>query len=52
MLLFFSHRKVDGLSAVEAVAEAAVVGLGKRHHELPRVLLQPAHRHLRWIDHV
>ena len=41
-----SHREVDGLAAVEAVAEAAVVGLGECHHELPRELLEAAHRYL------
>lgn len=40
------HREVNRLSAVEAVTEAPVVGLGEGDHELARVLLQSAHRHL------
>lgn len=42
----FAHREIDGLPAVEAVAEPAVVGLGKGHHELPWELLEAAHRDL------
>ena len=46
IFFFCAHREIDGLSAVEAIAEAGVVGLGKGHHELPRELLEAAHRYL------
>lgn len=45
-LFQLTHREVYGLPAVETVAEPAVVGLWEGHDELPRVLLQAAHRHL------
>ncbi len=37
--------KVDGLPAVEAVAEPRVVRLGERDHELARALQRVAHVH-------
>lgn len=43
---FFTHREVDCLSAIHAIAEAAVVGLGEGHYELTRVLRKPAYRNL------
>lgn len=40
------YREIDSFPAIEAVAEAEVVRIRVRHHELPGVLEQAAHRDL------
>lgn len=45
-----AHPEVDRFPTVEPVAEPRVVSLWPGHYELPGVLLQAVHRHLRGVS--